>query len=174
MSEFENKADYLDDLAGDIQDYEYKEMVEKAENVVLTFAGSTGVTGAVPIPFADAPLLIAQQVTMMIAINKIFGFNVEKDALTSLAAAALGVGGATVIGKTVASNLLKCIPGVGSVVGGLISGGTAGVITLALGKAYIGVCKSIKMGNLDQDELTKKAGRDMLKQKFKEQMKKNK
>ena len=174
MSEFENKAEYLDDLASDIQDYEYKEMVEKAENVVLTFAGTTGATGAIPIPFADAPLLIGQQVAMMIAINKIFGFNVEKDGLTSLVTAVLGVGGATVIGKTVASNLLKCVPGVGTVAGGLISGGTAGVITLALGKAYIGVCKSIKMGVLDQDELTKKAGRDMLKQMFKEQMKKNK
>lgn len=174
MSEFENKTDYFDDMASDIQDYECKAMVEKAENVVLTFAGTTGVTGAVPIPFADAPLLIGQQAAMMVAINGIFGFNVEKDALASLAAMALGVGGATVIGKTVASNLLKCIPGVGTVAGGLISGGTAGVITLALGKAYIGVCQAIKMGQLDQDELTKKAGRDMLKQKFKEQMKKSK
>lgn len=36
--------------------------------------------------------------------------------------------------------------------------GTAGVITLALGKAYIEVCKAIKMGKLNQDDLTKKAG----------------
>ena len=110
---------------------------------------------------------------MMIAINSVFEFDIERDALTSLATAAIGVGGATVIGKTVASNLIKLIPGVGTVAGGAISAGTAGVITLALGKAYIEVCKAIEMGKLDQGDLTKKAGLDMLKISFKEQMKKN-
>ena len=55
-----------------------------------------------------------------------------------------------------------------------MSAGTAGVITLALGKAYIEVCKAIKMGKLDQNALTKKEGREMLKKAFKEQMKKSK
>lgn len=168
------KTEYEDDLMEDLQEYEYKEMFEKANNIVLGFVTSTTVTGAVPIPFADAPLLIAQQVAMMLAINNVFGFQIERDALQSLAVAVIGVGGATVIGKTVASNLMKLIPGVGSVAGGAISAGTAGVITLALGKAYIEVCKAIKMGKLDQDELTKKRGREMLKQAFKEQMKKQK
>ena len=110
----------------------------------------------------------------MVAINKVFGFDVKRDALQSLVVAALGVGGATVIGKTVASNLLKLVPGAGSVAGGAVSAGTAGVITLALGKAYIEVCKAIKMGKLNQDALTKKEGREMLKKAFKEQMKKSK
>ncbi len=149
-------------------------MFEKADNVVLGFVASTTATGVVPIPFADAPLLIGQQVAMMIAINSVFEFDIERDALTSLATAAIGVGGATVIGKTVASNLLKLIPGVGTVAGGAISAGTAGVITLALGKAYIEVCKAIKMGKLNQSDLTKKAGLDMLKKSFKEQMKNSK
>lgn len=169
-----DSPDYEDDLLGDIQEYEYQEMFEKANNIVLGFAASTTATGAIPIPFADAPLLIGQQVAMMAAINAVFKFDVSKDALKSLATAALGVGGATVLGKTVASNLLKLIPVAGSVAGGAISAGTAGVITLALGKAYIEVCKAIKMGKLNQDDLTKKAGLDMLKKAFKEQMKKGK
>ena len=102
-----DKSDYEDDLLEDIQEYEYQEMFEKANNVVLGFVASTTATGAVPIPVADAPLLIGQQVAMMTAINSIFEFDIERDALTSLATAAIGVGGATVIGKTVASNLLK-------------------------------------------------------------------
>lgn len=166
--------DYEDDFLNDVQEYELKEMLEKANNTVLGFVASTGATGAIPIPFADAPLLIAQQVAMMAAINAIFKFNVSKDALKSLATAAIGVGGATVVGKTIASNLLKLIPGAGTIAGGAISAGTAGVITLALGKAYIQVCKAIKMGVLDQSDLTKKAGMDMLKKSFKEQIKKNK
>ena len=169
-----NKRDYEDDLLEELQGYKYREMFEKANNIVLGFVASTTATGAVPIPFADAPLLVGQQVAMMIAINKVFGFDIQRDALQSLAIAALGVGGATVIGKTVASNLMKLIPGAGSVAGGAISAGTAGVITLALGKAYIEVCKAIKMGKLDQNALTRKECREMLKKAFKEQMKKSK
>lgn len=169
-----NKRDYEDDLLEELQGYKYREMFEKANNIVLGFVASTTATGAVPIPFADAPLLVGQQVAMMIAINKVFGFDIQRDALQSLAIAALGVGGATVIGKTVASNLMKLIPGAGSVAGGAVSAGTAGVITLALGKAYIEVCKAIKMGKLDQNALTRKEGREMLKKAFKEQMKKSK
>ena len=168
------KSDYEDDFLEELQEYEYKEMFEKANNIVLGFVASTTATGAVPIPFADAPLLVGQQVAMMVAINKVFGFDVKRDALQSLVVAALGVGGATVIGKTVASNLLKLVPGAGSVAGGAVSAGTAGVITLALGKAYIEVCKAIKMGKLNQDALTKKEGREMLKKAFKEQIKKSK
>lgn len=169
-----DKQDYEDDFLEDIQEYEYQEMFEKANNIVLGFVASTTATGAVPLPFADAPLLIGQQVAMMVTINSVFKFDIERNALASLASAVIGVGGATVIGKTIASNLLKCIPGVGTVAGGAISAGTAGVITLALGKAYIEVCKAIKMGKLDQNDLTKRAGLDMLKKSFKEQLKKNK
>ena len=165
---------YEDELIADLQDYEYKEMLEKADNVVLGFVAATGATGAIPIPFADAPLLIGEQVAMMAAINAVFKMDVGKDVLKSLATAAIGVGGATVLGKTIVSNVLKLIPGVGSVAGGAISAATAGVITLALGKAYIQVCKAIKMGKLNQSDLSKKAGADALKSAFKEQLKKNK
>lgn len=163
---------YEDDLLSDLKQYEYKEMLEKADNVVLSFVGITGATGAIPIPFADAPLLIGEQVAMMTAINAVFKMNINKDILKSLATAAIGVGGATIIGRAIASNLLKLVPGAGSVAGGAISAATAGAVTLALGKSYIQVCKAIKMGKLSQDDLAKKAGVDALKTAFKEQLKK--
>lgn len=166
-------TNYEDDFLKDMRKYEYREMFEKADNIVLGFTASAGATGAIPIPFADAPLLIAQQVAMMVAINSVFAFDIERDALASLATAVFGIGGATVLGKTVVSNLLKFLPGVGSAAGGAISAGAAGTITFALGKAYIEVCRAIKMGKLDQDDLTKKAGLDLLKKSFQEQWKKN-
>lgn len=174
MDERNTTDSYEDDLIADLQDYEYKEMLEKVDNVVLGFVAATGATGAIPIPFADAPLLIGEQVAMMTAINAVFKMDVGKDALKSLATAAIGVGGATVVGKTIVANALKLIPGAGSVAGGAISAATSGLITLALGKAYIQVCKAIKMGELNQNDLTKKAGADALKASFKEQLKKNK
>ena len=111
---------------------------------------------------------------MMLAINDIFKFDISEDALKSLATAVIGVGGATVVGKTIVANALKFIPVAGSVAGGALSATTAGLITLALGKAYIQVCKAIKMGDLDQDDLIKKEGIDALKAAFKEQLKQNK
>ena len=133
--ETNDKMDYEDDFLEDIQEYEYQEMFEKANNIVLGFTATTGATGAVPLPFADAPLLIGQQVAMMMAINGVFEFDIDRDALASLATAVIGVGGATVIGKTVVSNLLKFIPGVGTVAGGAISAGTAGIIKI--GRAHV-------------------------------------
>lgn len=162
--EFEDELKYL----------ELKGMIEKAENAVAVVVGTTAVTGAVPIPFADAPLLIAQQVALMTTICGIFKINIKKDGLKALATAALAAGGATVVGKTLATNLVKLIPGPGTVVGGAVSAGTAGLVTLAMGKAFIQVCKMCKMGKLSESEITSSKGINMLKKEFKDQLKKNK
>ena len=78
------------------------------------------------------------------------------------------------IGKTVATGLLKLIPGAGTIAGGAVAAGTAAALTLALGKAYIGICKSIKMGKLNLDELSQKKGREAFKQALRGEMKKKK
>ncbi len=70
---------------------------EKAENVVAVAAAATAATGAVPIPFADMPLLIGEQVAMMARICTIYKIDIKKDGLKALATAAIGAGGAGVI-----------------------------------------------------------------------------
>ena len=72
------------------------------------------------------------------------------------------------------SNLLKLIPGAGTVVGGAISAGTAGVITAALGEAYIGVMELVFKGEMSIDDLGTKKGKDTMTTLFKEQLKKKK
>lgn len=138
MSETNFTEQWAEDFAKDQQKLELEEMLAKADNIVLGFVASTGATGAIPIPFADAPLLIAQQVAMMGAINAVFHITVSKDVLKSLAMAAIGVSGTTITGKTVATSLIKLIPGAGTIMGGAAAAGTAAALTLALGKAYIG------------------------------------
>lgn len=56
--------------------------------------------------------------------------------------------------------------------GGTAAAGTAAALTLALGKAYIGICKSIKMRDLNLDDLSQKKGREAFKQAFRDKMKK--
>jgi len=150
------------------------EMNEKAENAVAVAVAATAATGAIPIPFADMPLLIGEQVTMMASICAIYGINIKKDGLKMLATSAIGAGGAAVIGKAVATNLLKLIPGAGTVAGGVVSAGTAGVITLAMGKAFIEVCKLVKVGKLSEKDLTSSKGTALMKENFKKQMKNKK
>ena len=130
--------------------------IKNAENIVNVAMVTTSATGAIPIPFADAPLLIGQQVVMMTAIAGVFKINIEKDGLKALVTAALATGGATLIGKTLVSGVFKLIPGVGWLIGGAISGSTAGLITYSIGYAFIEVCKAIQMGNLDGNDISSK------------------
>ena len=150
---------------------ELKSMLEKADNAVVVAVGTTAATGAIPFPFADAPLLIGQQVALMATLSGIFEIDVKKDGLKALAATALGVSGAAVFGKTIATNLLKFIPGAGSVLGGAISAGTAGMVTLAMGKAYIEVCKAVKTGKLSENDITSSIGSALFKDYFKAEIK---
>ncbi len=162
------------ELNDELKQFEITALNEKAENAVAVAAAAAGVTGAVPIPFADAPILIGEQVALMATICGIYGIDVGKDGLKMLATTALSAGGAAFMGKTIATNLFKCVPGAGTFVGGAISAGTAGVVTLAMGKAFIEVCKMVRLGKLSESELTGKKGIAAMKGKFKEQLKKNK
>lgn len=165
----------LEDFEREYEDrLEIIEMNEKADNAVAIAVAATAATGAIPIPFADMPLLIGEQVTMMAAICAIYGINIKKDGLKMLATSALGAGGAAIVGKSIATNILKFVPGAGTVAGGVISAGTAGVITLAMGKAFIEVCKLVKIGKLSEKDLTSSKGTSIMKESFKKQMKRNK
>lgn len=162
------------ELYDDLKRLEITKMNEKADNAVAVAVAATATTGAIPIPFADAPLMISEQVALMATICGIYGIDVGKDGLKMLATTAIGAGGATIVGKTVATNLLKLIPGAGSVAGGAISAGTAGVVTLAMGKAFIEVCKMVKLGKLSEADITSSKGAAVMKEQFRYQLKKNK
>ena len=99
------------DFQDDLKYYKLREMVERADNAVGVAVAATAATGAIPIPFADMPLLIGEQVAMMATIFGIFEIDIKKDGLKALASAAIGAAGAGFVGKTVATNLMKLIPG---------------------------------------------------------------
>lgn len=145
-----------------------------AQAVVATaVAGSFG-EGFAPIPFSDAALLIPTQVGMIAGITVIFGLDSSKSFLTSFVSATIGSAGTTVLGKTIVSNLLKLIPGVGTVAGGLILGTTAGVLTTALGGAYIMIMEMVYKGEIDKEKLYTAEGQKEMTRLFKEELKKKK
>ena len=143
----------------------------KAQAVVAASATTAAATGAVPIPFSDAALLVPEQIAMLGGITVVFGVPIEKASLVAIVTATIGTAGTTVLGKTVVSGLLKLIPGVGSVVGGLISGATAAALTAALGEAYIAILIKVMKGEMTMAELQSKEGMQAISALFKEYLK---
>ena len=143
----------------------------RAQAVVATSAVAAAATGAVPIPFSDAAVLVPEQIAMLGGITAIFGIPVEKGTITAIISATIGTAGTTVLGKTIVANLIKFIPGVGSVAGGVISGSTAAVLTSALGEAYIMVMSMICMGEVSIAELSTDKGKKEIAKIFTERLK---
>jgi len=111
----------------------------RARGYVKGAALSAAATGATPIPFSDAALLVPIQIGMMAKIGAIFGLGLKKGTLSTLAGAALTAGGVTNVGRYVATSLLGFVPG-GAIVGGGIRAGVASTLTYAVGEAWIAVC----------------------------------
>lgn len=162
--------DELMDTLQNVQIVALDEKKRHAQAAVATAALAAAGEGAAPIPFSDCALLVPTQLTMIASITVIFGFDVNKSIITALLSSTIGAGGATVLGETVVSNLLKFIPGAGTVAGGAISAGTAGVITAALGEAYIGIMELVFKGDMSLDDLGTKKGKETMNTFFKEQL----
>lgn len=107
------------------------------------FVYETFAVGFIPIPFADAPIIATSQVTMIAKITAIFGVSYDRAMITSLVGAMAGIGGAVVTGRMLATNLLKLVPGAGTLVTGMISGATAASITMAMARIYIEALKEV-------------------------------
>jgi len=166
--------DELQDTLQNVQKASLEEKKRHAQAVVATATAAAFGEGFAPIPFADCALLIPTQVAMVASITAIFGMNINKSIITSFVSSTLGTGGATIAGRTLASNLLKLVPGAGTIAGGTISGATAGLITTAFGEAYILLMEALYKGELKSSELTTKAGKEKMISLFKNRLKANK
>ena len=100
-------------------------------------AAAAGTAGASPIPGSDAPIIAAIQSTLIYTINSEFELDEDIKQSAAIATGILGVTALAQVGKAVVSNLLKFIPGAGTLVGGAISATTAIALTEAVGHAYV-------------------------------------
>ncbi len=113
-----------------------------AQKVVRSAAAAATAAGFTPIPFADAAVLVPIQVGMMARLANIYDIPVQRATVASLAATTV----TTQAGRAAATGLLKLVPGVGTVVGGAITGGVAGTVTMAVGTAWHRVCIGMAEG----------------------------
>lgn len=110
-------------------------MISGARDAVHIAAVAAGGVGAVPIPFADAPIIAGIQAKMIHSINAEFELKGEEATMTSIVTGILGITAVAQAGKAIVSGLLKFVPFAGSVV----SAATAVALTEAIGHAYIEV-----------------------------------
>ena len=162
----------LQDTLQNLQKVSLEVKKRASQKVVATAVAASFGEGFAPIPFSDAALLIPTQVGMIAGITAIFGMEVNKSFLTGFISATLGAGGATILGKTIVSNLLKLIPVIGPGMGGMISGATAGLLTTALGEAYIAIMELIYTGEMNSEDLYSELGKEKMKHIFKAELKK--
>lgn len=166
--------DELQDTLQNVQKASLAEKKRYAQAAVATATAAAFGEGFSPIPFSDCALLIPTQVAMVASITAIFGLDISKSIITAFVSSTLGAGGATIVGKTIVSNLLKLVPGAGTFIGGTISGATAGLLTTALGEAYILLMEAVYKGELNSSEISTEAGKAKMKTLFKERIKANK
>lgn len=120
-----------------------KQKVDRAQVVIAGSVTLALTTGASPIPFSDAALLIPIEVGMLASISYVFGLDLSKGLLGTLVSSMLGSTAATIGGKAIVSGILKCFPGIGTVAGAAISGATAGALTTSLGELYVGTLSAV-------------------------------
>jgi len=152
------------------QNVDLNKKVDSAKKWVAKYAATSGVIGASPIPFSDAPLLAAQQLSMIAHITTIFGLPIQKALLTAIISSVAGVSGTTLGGKTLVTNLLKLIPGVGTITGGAISASVAASLTFALGLAYISVLKFVFEEESKGNDVSMETIKEKMKEEFKKQL----
>ncbi len=163
----------LQDTLQSVQKVSLEHKKKRAHAAVAAATTAAFGEGFAPIPFADAALLVPTQVTMIASITAIFGLNISRSIITGFVSSTIGAGGATILGRTIAANLIKLLPGAGTAAGGMISGATAGLLTTALGEAYIQLLTAVYQGELKASEISSEAGKKKMKELFKSRLKAN-
>jgi uncharacterized protein (DUF697 family)/GTP-binding protein EngB required for normal cell division len=114
---------------------------KESTNILLQHTSGSAFIGFIPFPFADAPVLLANQAGMFVRILFIYDM---QSLIPSLKGILASMGIPTIISKSgvwLAAQLTKLIPGVGTIVGGIINGSVAASLTAAIGYSVIEFCE---------------------------------
>lgn len=142
------------------QQVDVRRKKEAAAAVVKQAAVVAGGIGAVPIPIADAALLVPNQVAMIARITAIYGLPQSRSRALSIAGAAILTGGATQAGRYAVTQLLRFVPG-GVIAGSAISATVAATLTRAIGVAWSRVCEyTLTLSPSDQAQFLQERVKD--------------
>lgn len=106
-----------------------KELEKKCHAAIHTATVASAAAGAIPIPMSDAIPITAAQIAMIIALRKAFDITLSETAAKFITGVTLAQQG----GRAIASGIIKMMPGVGTIVGGVVGASTAAALTEMLG-----------------------------------------
>lgn len=109
---------------------------KRALKIAAGAAASAAGAAAVPIPVADAAGVFAVNAGMIAAIATAMGVSLDRDSMLALAASLAGALATSAGGRMIAGQVLKFIPGIGSLAGGAITAAVAGSTTYGLGYGF--------------------------------------
>ncbi len=105
-----------------------KELEKKCHIAIHAATTAAAAAGAIPLPMADAVPITAAQIGMIVSLGKIFDIAITQATAKSIA----GIVMAQKTGRFLFTNILKSIPGAGTVAGGIVGASTAVALTEAL------------------------------------------
>ncbi|GAV35820.1 GTP-binding protein YsxC [Roseomonas sp. TAS13] len=108
-----------------------------ALKIAAASSATAAAAAAVPIPIADAAGVFAMNTGMIAGIAAAMGVPMTRDNVLTLAGSMLGALAVAGGGRLIAGQVLKLIPGIGSVVGGVITAGVAASATYGLGYGFV-------------------------------------
>lgn len=122
-----------------------EEKLTAGRTIALHHIAAAATIAASPIPFSDAPLLLSNQATLVGRLASLWDLPSIKTAISSAIPGQI----VSTIGRSLAGNLIKMIPGAGSVVGGAINATVASTMTAGIGYGINEMFAKMKRDELD-------------------------
>lgn len=115
-----------------------RKQCEKDAKALITKYSALAATPCVnPLPFSDITLILPIQCTMIVHISKTYGLEFDTESAKKVALALIAVCGVGFGVKVAVGNILKFIPGAGSVAAAGINATIAATTTKAMGEMYL-------------------------------------
>lgn len=107
----------------------------QAESLIRDYAFGSSLTGFIPVPFLDTLGLIGVQRLMLLKLSRLYGVPFSKH-LVTIALTTLASVMTTKVATPLVGSLLKMIPGIGTLLGGVSMAALGGASTYAVGKVF--------------------------------------
>lgn len=140
----------------DIASFKLKRKRAMAQSVITASTAAGGAVGAIPLPFADAAILVPVESGLVTALRKIYGIPDGDDA-QKIMDTILEVGTASIAAKA-AISALKAIPGVN------LAGEVINAIVAAIGEGSAFVFEKVYLGEMSAKDVD--AIRNLIEQKL--------
>jgi uncharacterized protein (DUF697 family) len=127
---------------------------------IVAYSTAAATAGAVPIPLVDLVLISGIQSRMVYHLAELYGQPLSGERFKEIAGA-MGLG---VVARQVGREMIKFIPGVGTVIGSIAGGALAGASTFALGKAFCYYYRAVHQGHVPKPEELKRYYKEQLSQ----------